>query len=51
MLQPRVVILTFTLAKKESNEPANLTAKQEMQLKTAFIENPEISGAYFKSLT
>lgn len=51
ILQLSVIISSFTLAKKESNEPANITAKQETQLKPDSIENPEISGAYFKSLT
>ena len=36
---------------KESNELANITAEQETQLKADYIENPKISGAYFKSLT
>ena len=40
MLQLNVIISIFAPAKKESNQPANVTAKQETPLKPASTENP-----------
>lgn len=46
IFQLTVIISICTPAKKENNEPSNITMGQETQLKPDSTENSEISGAY-----